>query len=503
MGIPSFYRHLCKSCPGVITSEIPKVDWLCLDFNCAIYFVLHKFKQTNPVQNASWEADLIQEVILYLKEIIRVADPAIGVFVSVDGAVCAAKRRQQRLRRFKSDPTATWDQNAITPGSHFMSMLNRGLKEEEGVTSGTRIIISGSDEPGEGEHKIMRFVRGEGLTGAIAIYGLDADLILLAMLLQADTGCSISLMREAQEFEKAPDSGGGSFRSLSINALQKALFDGGGGASDTRHTRDFVCAMSLLGNDFLPRSLTHTVREQGIPDLLKILGESMWSKGINLVTADNRVSIYGLLRIVSLWAHNEQADLFAAVQRAQKAANYPTYDEESEKNSLPAKWATITHILPHLHSQESWQSFYESWHPGTPANYLLGVAWIWDYYSGLPVDQAWNFEEHLPPTWSALEHELIRRLHDSGEGEGVLEPPVILYPSPLPDKLHLLSVLPMASIEKLLPPEFVKIAHQFPWYWPTSWGVHDVGKTQLWECEPVIPLLPELLLRSLRVSDKE
>lgn len=489
MGIPSFYRHLCRSYPKVITSESPRTDWLCLDFNCAIYFVLQRFKITNPPtsRSASWESEFIEQIILYLEEIIRVANPAVGVFVSVDGAVCAAKRRQQRLRRFKSDTTATWDQNAITPGSQFMDALNKQLKEAAVRLAGRRIVISGSDEPGEGEHKIMRFVRGEGITGALTIYGLDADLILLAMLLQVDTGCAISLLREAQEFENSSG-----WRSLNMNALLEALFR----EKNDRHTRDFVCAMSLLGNDFLPRSLTHTVRDQGIPDLIKILDESVWSKGINLITADNRVSIYGLLRIVSLWAHNEQADLLGAVQKAQKAANYPTHDVESEKNALPAKWATITQILPHLQTQESWQSFYQSWHPGDPANYLLGIAWIWDYYSGAPVDQAWNFEEHLPPTWSALEHELIRMLHDSGEGEGVLESPVILYPSPIPEKLHLLSVLPMSSIETLLPPEFVKLAHQFPWYWPTSWGVYDVGKTQLWECEPVIPLLPELLLRS-------
>ena len=325
------------------------------------------------------------------------------------------------------------------------------------------------------------------------IYGLDADLILLAMMLESEGESeseseSISLLREAQEFEKSTDG----WRCLNITALRNAL-----GIVQPNQTRDFVCSMTLLGNDFLPRSLTHTVRDQGIPDLLKILRESVWGKGLSLITADNRVSIAGLLRIVSLWAHGEQDDLRAAVQRAQKAANYPTFDEESRINALPAKWATITQILPHLQSQEETATFYESWHPGTASNYLLGVAWVWDYYSGVPVDQAWNFEEHLPPTWGALEHELIGKLYDVAGGDGGLESPVILYPSPLPDKLHLLSVLPMSSIEKLLPTKFIELAGRFPWYWPTSWGVYDVGKTQLWECEPVIPLIPELLLRSL------
>ena len=31
-------------------------------------------------------------------------------------------------------------------------------------------------------------------------------------------------------------------------------------------------------------------------------------------------------------------------------------------------------------------------------------------------------------------------------------------------------------------------------------GLFDIGKTQMWECEPLIPLLPEGLLRSWATS---
>ncbi len=59
-----------------------------------------------------------------------------------------------------------FDTNAISPGTEFMFELNKKLKffvEQKTATDpyyqGIKIILSGSDVPGEGEHKIMEYVR--------------------------------------------------------------------------------------------------------------------------------------------------------------------------------------------------------------------------------------------------------------------------------------------------------------------------------------------------------
>lgn len=56
--------------------------------------------------------------------------------------------------------------NCITPGTEFMSELNRQLRffvakkiEEDVKWRGFNILFSGADVPGEGEHKIMDFIR--------------------------------------------------------------------------------------------------------------------------------------------------------------------------------------------------------------------------------------------------------------------------------------------------------------------------------------------------------
>ena len=60
------------------------------------------------------------------------------------------------------------------------------------------ILLSDSNEPGEGEHKIIEYLRHTDTSDrTVSIYGLDADLIMLCMSSKKD---KILLLREAVEF---------------------------------------------------------------------------------------------------------------------------------------------------------------------------------------------------------------------------------------------------------------------------------------------------------------
>jgi len=524
MGIPSFYRHLCKRFPKLI-SIAPKgtqgPEWLCLDFNCAMYHVLRRQPAFTPEDKKGWESNLCKDIATYMEEIVVVAGPTKGVYVSCDGAVCAAKRRQQRLRRFKGPWVSAleqqvtgkvkteegWDQNALTPGTAFMAQLGEVL-----VAAGARlqaklgipVTVSTTSEPGEGEHKLLAHMRSVGSNlASCMIYGLDADLILLAMLLGADTGADVRLLREAQEFERGASAGG--WRTLHITGLVTALLPPPVEAS---RIRDFVAAMSLLGNDFLPRSLTHTVRDDGIPTLIASLHKHVWIPGFHIVSESGSLSRQGLLALLKPWAADEERNLLAAAANAMKVSRYlsgigatPEETALKEWNAQPARWATASKLLDPMNRSKlrpSWASMYRSWHPGFAANYVRGLAWTWDYYAGRPVDQSWYFDQHLPPLWS----DIVAYL-ESLKGILSVEPPPIEYPSPLPDWLHLFAVLPAASIERLLPPKIQALMAKAPWYWPASWSVYDVGRTQMWECEPIIPQIPERVLRQLLVENKK
>lgn len=524
MGIPSFYRHLCRRFPHLIKKGAgdQHPEWLALDFNCAMYHVLRDYGIKKPYATANhkgWEAGLCDAISAYMCEIVSATQPTKGVYVSCDGVVCAAKRKQQRLRRFKG-PWITsleavikrsvgtqipdtnsqcWDQNALTPGSAFMEQLG-GVLTVTGARlaseTGINVTVSTTEEPGEGEHKLLRHLRAVRPASCV-IYGLDADLILLSMLLWADTGAQVSLLREAQEFEGKGGQAGG-WRTLNITGLATVLIPS---VSPTR-INDFVAAMSLLGNDFLPRSLTRTVRDDGIPKLLATLNERVWNRGLSIVGPDGSIQRVGLASLIEAWVATEEGDMLAAAKEAQRVSHQPagvgaTPEETAlrEWNALPARWANLTRLLTFDKTAliPEWRDVYRrTWHAGHPANYIAGVAWTWDYYSGRAIDYGWVHIEHLPSLWSDLYTTLTTAVKQT------VSPPPIVYDTPLPAWVHLLSVLPATSVTRLLPPNRQKAMEEHPWYWPLAWSLFDVGRTQMWECESVIPVIPEGVLRTLK-----
>jgi 5'-3' exonuclease len=270
-------------------------------------------------------------------------------------------------------------------------------------------------------------------------------------------------------------------------------------AATPAKVRDFVASMSLLGNDFLPRSLTHTVRDDGIPNLIATLTKEVWSQGKCVVGPSGYLNSVGLLAIMDAWAATQERDLFVAAKNGEKAARYthrsgatPEETALNEWNAQPAQWGAVCAILSKKdpnNLREGWKFNYNSWYPGSASDYVNGLAWVWDYYSGRQVDQGWMFEEHLTPLWSDVA-DILRANNGT-----VVHPPHIVHSTLLPDWIHLLAVLPADSVERLLPMKAVRLMLNAPFYWPTAWSVYDVGKTQIWECEPFSPMVPEKVLR--------
>ncbi|CCD17964.1 putative XRN 5' 3' exonuclease N terminus [Trypanosoma vivax] len=121
-----------------------------------------------------------------------------------------------------------FDSNCISPGTAFMSkvadkvlaMLQRNMTSDDSKWSRLCVIFSDSRTPGEGEQKIIDFLRtqssypGFNGRGSHVIVGLDADLIFLALSLHIpgvtilrDTTRNPHKRRAAAQQQRGPRSG--------------------------------------------------------------------------------------------------------------------------------------------------------------------------------------------------------------------------------------------------------------------------------------------------------
>ena len=459
-----------------------------------------------------WEAMLLKEIEKAVKEIWTYAGKPKNVLLAVDGVVPMAKIRQQRVRRFKSvwlrqfNTDVSWDTNAITPGTEFMEKLGIMLKKNKSW------IVSGVDEEGEGEHKIMKWLRRsrdplEGRAGfasgakgrsrdpleegfasesdkkSVVVYGLDADLILLSMLTGESCGLNIFLLREKQEFGQKPTSEH-EYQYLNIREFQARL-----GLVGYDAVLNYIGYMSLMGNDFLPHSLTHKLSDDGHEFVKSCLKEES-----NLIV-DGKVCLTVLKGVFERWSSNYQEEdrLLYLIRKKREA-------RATGKEELALKWDVEAALLDSeklndWKLKDDWKKVYWNFlHRSHDINhiceeYLKGFQWIIDYYTGKPVNTSWIFPAWLPPLWSDLATFLNEH-----------EPSLEIYggePSPTPEE-QLAMVLPLESWGLIKNTNLRRLPVLAPQMWPKIFGFVSLGRKWLWECEARIPVLTVERVRAVR-----
>ena len=259
MGIPVFFKTLITDYTHVIKPVYSKsIHNLFFDLNCLIHPCCGKVEDGN-------EGIMISSIIEHIHKLIVLTD-AKFIYIAIDGPAPKAKMIQQRSRRHKSVlEEKVWDTNAITPGTTFMNTLNVALHKE---FNRPNMVISDSSEPGEGEHKILQYIKQNKLTlgkQPNCIYGLDADLIVLSLLSDLK---DISLLRERTSFNiEQMDC---EYLYLDINALKTEIINEFPKLQIPSKTiiHDYCFICFLLGNDFIKHSPSLILRYDGLGHLI-------------------------------------------------------------------------------------------------------------------------------------------------------------------------------------------------------------------------------------------
>ncbi|KAI1259351.1 exoribonuclease 1 [Xylariaceae sp. FL1019] len=315
MGVPKFFRWLSERYPAIsqliAENRIPEFDNLYLDMNGIIHNCTHK--DTHDTSFRLSEDEMFIRIFNYIEHLFGKIKPRKLFFMAIDGVAPRAKMNQQRARRFrtaldaeharekalregqelpKDDP---FDSNCITPGTDFMAKLTLQLKyfinkkiSEDTDWQGVDIVLSGHEVPGEGEHKIMEYIRNAKAQPDYhpnvrhCLYGLDADLIMLGLLSHDPHFC---LLREEVTFgrtskTKSKELEHQNFYLLHLHIVREYLelefqdlkkdsslripFD------LERIIDDFILMAFFVGNDFLPNLPYLHINEGALATMFRI-----------------------------------------------------------------------------------------------------------------------------------------------------------------------------------------------------------------------------------------
>lgn len=447
MGIPAYFSNLIKKYPNIIkklSQSKKKINHFFLDSNSIIYDAARNVKFEEITQNETIAFAIIINVIRKIEEYIKLVGPDGTIMIALDGTPPIAKLEQQRQRRYKSWYTGEiirsikckkvpdlFNTVEITCGTKFMDNLNERLiahfknPAKYGVK---KLIVSGSNECCEGEHKIFEYMRlhkAELCNDTHLIYGLDSDLIMLGIN-HLPICPNIYLFRETPEFIKSIDASlePNENYMLDIPELAKMITSdlnmGYGGANQDveacsmNRVYDYILLCFFLGNDFLPHFPALNIRTGGTEKMINAYKATIGGTK-ELLTDGKTIYWKNIRKLVSFLADKEEDYIKAELKLRAKREHtfYPDDVPDQMYRKFEAIPTTERELEKYINpDKDHWQVRYyrslfqidadEEKKKQISINYMEGLEWTLKYYTTDCPDWRWFYKFKYPPLLSHM-----------------------------------------------------------------------------------------------------
>lgn len=429
------------------------------------------------------------DVCKTVEHLFMISKPRKRLILCVDGPAPISKQNQQRQRRFRSAMEATketsFDSNSITPGTKFMDYLSKYIDwyirkriSESPEWQNIQVIFSNEKAPGEGEHKIINYIRYYGEQDEVyCINGLDADLIMLALGTHMP---NFYILRE-DLYDKSNE-----YFCIDIGATRDALATRLEWKSSTHQYNrrsaidDFIFMIFMVGNDFLPHIPSVEIIEDGIELLLEVYKEVCSSYGhlTKIITGGRVQFVPESMRVfLATIGHHEKENLQRKLQSRRSYFEDTLLDScaTQNKNSwvVDIEKYKREYVSSHFNEEESIEKICHQ--------YFEGMQWVLSYYTrGVP-NWKWHFSHHYAPPASVLaEH--MNSFKFTRYGRTIPSTPF----------QQLMSVLPPQSANLIPPPLCNYLTDKkspLKKHCPTELVIDLAGKRREWEGIVLLPMV--------------
>uniref|UniRef100_A0A665UM22 5'-3' exoribonuclease n=1 Tax=Echeneis naucrates TaxID=173247 RepID=A0A665UM22_ECHNA len=566
MGVPAFFRWLSRKYPSIIVHcveekvkcngvRIPvdttkpnpnevEFDNLYLDMNGIIHPCTHPEDKPAPKN----EDEMMVAIFEYIDRLFNIVRPRRVLYMAIDGVAPRAKMNQQRSRRFRASKEGVelteeksrmreeiisrggylppeeikerFDSNCITPGTEFMDNLAHCLRyyvadrlsNDPGWRNVT-VFLSDASVPGEGEHKIMDFIRRQ--RALISVFSIYCQ------------GTAREKQGQHDEFADTMPVAEQEFIFIRLCVLREYLareltmaslpftFD------FERSVDDWVFMCFFVGNDFLPHLPSLEIREGAIDRLVNIYKDVVHKTGgyltqngyVNLERVEMIMQAVGVAED-NIFKKRKEDDVrqqgpaylttgqFAPHALGRRDRPEPVQNARHQAYDMRMHSREQHNKVQGLSDRELWeegwkQRYYktkfdvdvmdEDFRKKVVRSYVEGLCWVLRYYYQGCASWKWYFPFHYAPFASDFKDikDMFTEFEKGTKPFKPLEQLMGVFPAAsgnfLPETWRTLMTSPVSSIIDFYPDDF---------------AIDLNGKKYAWQGVALLPFVDEQRLRA-------